>query len=101
MRGPPRGRSPLAHALTVIADRDGAQEFAAVALERELAGPATRSDKLTVRQLLKAIGALTGAEREAVRRAVPWLKLEQRVAQLPAATRASLAAALRAARRRR
>ncbi|HTE62216.1 MAG TPA: 3'-5' exonuclease, partial [Solirubrobacteraceae bacterium] len=91
----------LHHALTVIADRNAALEFAATALERELAGPSTRSDKLTVRQLLKAIGALTGKERDAVRRAVPWLKLEQRVAQLPAATRASLAAALRAAGRRR
>lgn len=76
-------------------------EFAAVALERELAGPATRSDKPTVPQLPKAIGALTGAERDAVRHAVPWLKPEQRVAQLPAATRTSLAAALRAPRRRR
>jgi hypothetical protein len=69
MRGPPRGRSLLAHALTVTADRDSALEFAAVALESELAGPATRSDKLTVPQLLKAIGVLTGAKREAVRRA--------------------------------
>jgi DNA helicase-2/ATP-dependent DNA helicase PcrA len=91
----------LHHALTVIADRNAALEFAAVALERELAGPATRSDKLTVRQLLKAIGALTGAQRDAVRRAVPWLKLEQRIAELPAATRTSLAAALRAAREHR
>jgi hypothetical protein len=91
----------LHHALTVIADRRAALEFAAVAIERELAGASTRSDKLTVRQFLKAIGALTGAEREAVRRAVPRLKLAQRVAQLPPRTRASLAAALRAAARRR
>jgi hypothetical protein len=91
----------LHHALTVIADRQGALEFAAVTLERNLAGASTRSDKLTMRQFLKAIGALTGAEREAVRRAVPGLKLAQRVAQLPPRTRTSLAAALRAAARRR
>ena len=91
----------LHHALTVIADRRAALEFAAVAIERDLAGASTRSDKLTVRQFLKAIGALTGAEREVVRRAVPGLKLAQRVAQLPPRTRASFAAALRAAARRR
>jgi hypothetical protein len=91
----------LHHALTVIADRQAALEFAAVAIERDLAGASTRSDKLTVRQFLKAIAALSGAELEAVRRAVPGLKLAQRVAQLPRRTRASLAAALRAAARRR
>jgi UvrD-like helicase C-terminal domain len=58
----------LHHALTVIADRRTALEFAAVTLERNLVGASTRSDKLTVRQFLKAIGALSGAEREAVRR---------------------------------
>ena len=91
----------LHHALTMIPDRRAALEFAAVAIERDLVGASTRSDKLTVRQLLKAIGALTGAEREAVRRAVPGLKLAQRVAQLPGRTRTSLAAALRAAASRR
>ena len=91
----------LHHALTVIADRRTALEFAALALKRELAGPSTRSTKLTVRQFLKAIGALTAAERERVRRAVPGLRLEQRVGELPPATRNSLAATLRLVARRR
>jgi hypothetical protein len=91
----------LHHALTVIADRRSALEFAAVAIERDLVGASTRSDKLTVRQFLKAIGALTGAERDAMRRAVPGLKLAHRVAHISPPTRTSLAAALRAAARRR
>jgi ATP-dependent exoDNAse (exonuclease V) beta subunit len=91
----------LHHALTVIGDRQTALEFAAVALKRELAGPATRSTELTVRQFLKAVGALSRAERQRVRRAVPGLSPEQRIAQLPAATRNSLAATLRVVARRR
>jgi hypothetical protein len=54
----------LHHALTVIADRRTALESAAVALKRELAGTPTHSTKLTVRQSLEAIGALSATERE-------------------------------------
>jgi hypothetical protein len=56
----------------VIADRRTALEFAALALERTLVGASTRSDRLTVRQLLKAVGGLTATRREAVRRAQTW-----------------------------
>ena len=90
----------LHHALTVIADRQTALEFAAVALKRDLAGPATRSTQLTVRQFLKAITALSRSERQRVRRAVPGLSPEQHVAQLPPATRNALAATLRVVARR-
>jgi len=90
----------LHHALTAVGDRQTALEFAAVALKRELAGPATRSSELTVREFLKAIAALGRAERQRVRRAVPGLTSEQRVAELPDATRNSLAATLRVVARR-
>jgi len=91
----------LHHALSVIADRRAALEFAAVALTAQLAGPTTRSARLTVGQFLKAIGALTAAERKRIRRAVPGLRLEQRVAELSPKTRNSLAATLRVVARRR
>ncbi len=90
----------LHHALTVVPDREAALEFAAVALRRELAGPATRADQLTVRQFLKAIAGLSRAERQRVLRAVPGLDAGQRVAQLPSATRNALAETLRVVGRR-
>ena len=85
----------LHHALTVIADRQTALEFAAESLKRDLAG-----SSLTVGQFLKAIAALSRAERHRVRRAVPGLSSDQRVAELPAAARNALAATLRVIARR-
>ena len=85
----------LHHALTVIADRQTALEFAAVALKRELAGPATRSEQLTVRQFLKAVSGLGRSERQRVQRAVPGLDSGQLVAKLSPTTRDALAATLR------
>jgi hypothetical protein len=85
----------LHHALTVIADRQTALEFAAVALKRDLAGPATRSEQLTVRQFLKAISCLRRIERQRVQRAVPGLESGELVAKFPPATRDALAATLR------
>jgi UvrD-like helicase family protein len=90
----------LHHALTVVADRQAALEFAAVALRHDLAGPATRSEQLTVRQFLKAISGLSRSERQRVQRAVPGLDSGQLVAKLPPATRDALAATLRVVARR-
>ena len=85
----------LHHALSEIADRPTALEFAAVALKRELAAP-----ELTVQQFLKATGALNQAERQRVLRVVPSLRSDQRIAELPATTRQALAATLRVLARR-
>ena len=90
----------LHHALTVVADRDTALAFAAVALRQDLAGPATRSEQLTVRQFLKAISGLGRSERQRVLRAVPGLDSGQLVAKLSPATRDALAATLRVVARR-
>ena len=90
----------LHHALTVVADRQTALEFAAVALKRNVAGPATRSEQLTVRQFLKAIAGLSRAERQRAQRAVPGLDPGQLVARLPPAIRNALAATLRVLSRR-
>jgi hypothetical protein len=81
--------------LEAAADRQTALEFAAVALKRELAA------SLTVGQFLEATRALTDAERERVRRAVPGLSLDQDVGQLRHATRNALAATLRVMARKR
>ncbi len=86
----------LEQALTEIADRQTVLEFAAVALKRELAGP-----EFTVRQFLKAMGAVSGADRERVRRAVPGLGLNQQIAHLSPATRKAFAATLRVVARKR
>ena len=85
----------LHHALVEIPDRETALEFAAAALKRGVAGTATRSERLTVRQFLKAISGLSRAERQRVQRAVPGLDPGQLVAQLSPTTRNALAATLR------
>ena len=82
-------------ALSVIADRQTALEFAAEALKGDLAG-----SSLTVSEFLNAITGLSRAERQRVRRAVPGLSPDQRVAELPRATRNALAATLRVIGRR-
>ena len=106
--GPPVGRSAvrrahevgLHHALTVIPDRQTALEFAAVALKRDLAGPATRSEQLTVRQFLKAIAGLSRAERQRVQRAVPGLDAGNSSRSWHPTGRNALAATLRVLARR-
>ena len=63
----------LHHVLSMIADRAVALDVATLAVAVGQIGPATRSEKLTVRRLLGAIAALTESEREEVRRSVAAL----------------------------
>jgi hypothetical protein len=87
----------LIYALSVLSDRSAALELAAVALERELIGAATQSEKLSVRQLLKAIPGLTTNQRGEVRKMVPFLSLQERVAGIAESKRRGLVVALRTA----
>ena len=91
----------LHHVLSMIADRAVALDVATLAVAVGQIGPATRSEKLTVRRLLGAIAALTESEREEVRRSVAALGWDDRIAELPDGKRDALAKALRRVPRQR
>jgi DNA helicase-2/ATP-dependent DNA helicase PcrA len=91
----------LHHVLSTIADRATALDVATSAVAGGRVGPVTRSERLTVRRLLRAIATLSEREREEVRRSVAALAWDDRVADLPAGKRDALAKALNRVPRRR
>ncbi len=92
-REPPR-LPPIGAGGGEMTPRREALELAAKTLKDDVGADGT------VREFIGAIGALTDKERERLLRAVPGLGPDQRLAELPAKTRRSLAATLRVVARR-